>query len=97
VGVNVLNENDVDGDGSDDFSVVLKRPNGDVGDVILYSFKRGKWLQLARFTASPEEVFNARQGLIEFAGNGNINIRKAAKTPDNRDTVRVETISTWDQ
>jgi hypothetical protein len=95
VGVNVLNENDVDGDGSDEFSVVLKRPNGDVGEVILYSFKRGKWEQLARFTASPEEVFAARQNLIEFAGNGNIHIRKAAKTPDSRDTVHIETISTW--
>jgi hypothetical protein len=25
VGVNVLNENDVDGDGSDDFSIVIKK------------------------------------------------------------------------
>ena len=97
VGVNVLNENDVDGDGSDEFSVVLKRPDGNVGDVILYSFKRRKWEQLARFTASPDEVFAARQDLIEFAGNGNINIRKAAKTTDGRDTIHIDTISTWDQ
>ena len=97
VGVNVLNENDVDGDGSDEFSVVLKRPDGNVGEVVLYSFKRGRWEQLAKFTASPEEVFAARQELIEFAGNGNINIRKAAKTSDQRDTVHTETISTWGQ
>lgn len=45
VGVNVLNENDADGDGSDDFSIVIKTPSGDVGDVILYSFKRGAWRQ----------------------------------------------------
>jgi hypothetical protein len=97
VGVNVLNENDVDGDGSDDFSIVLKRPDGTTGEVILYSFKRGKWDLLARFTALPQEVFAARQDLIQFAGNGNINIRKAAKTTDSRDTVHVETISTWGQ
>lgn len=95
VGVNVLNENDVDGDGSDDFSVVLKRPGGDVGEVILYSYKRGKWEALARFTAAEAEVFAARQQLIEFAGNGNIRIRKAARTPDGRDTIHLETISTW--
>lgn len=95
IGVNVLNENDVDGDGSDEFSVVLKSPEGDVGNVILYSFKRGKWVVLAKFTAHPDEVFKQRQKLIEFAGNGNINIRTAEKTVDHRDTIVVKTISTW--
>lgn len=95
IGVNVLNENDVDGDGSDDFSVVIKKPDGEVGDVILYSFKRGKWQELARFKASADEVFASRQNLIEFAGSGNIKIRTQDKTPDNRDTIIVKTISTW--
>ncbi len=95
VGVNVLNENDVDGDGADDFSVVIKKPNGEIGDVVLYSLKRGKWHELARFKASSEEVFSNRQGLIEFAGNGNIKIRAMEKTPDNRDTILIKTISTW--
>lgn len=95
IGVNVLNENDVDGDGSEDFSVVMKKPNGEIGNVILYSFKRGKWNELVKFKASEEEVFSARQNLIEFAGNGNINIRALEKTPDSRDTIVVKTISTW--
>ena len=95
VGVNVLNENDVDGDGSDDFSIVIKKPDGQVGEVILYSFKRGKWQQLATFIAPSEEVFESRQNLIEFAGSGNIKIRAAEKTTDNRDTLVVKTISTW--
>lgn len=95
VGVNVLNENDVDGDGADDFSVVIKKPNGEIGDVILYSFKRGKWQEMARFKAPENEVFTARQNLIEFAGNGNIKIRTADKTIDNRDTIIIKTISTW--
>ncbi len=95
VGVNVLNENDVDGDGSDDFSIVIKSPEGTVGDVVLYSFKRGKWVVLEKFKAHPEEVFKARRNLIEFAGSGNINTRVLEKTPDNRDTIVVKTISTW--
>ncbi len=95
VGVNVLNENDVDGDGSDDFSIVIKSPDGMVGDVLLYSFKRGKWVVLAKFRAHPEEVFRQRRNLIDFAGSGNINTRILEKTPDNRDTVVVKTISTW--
>ena len=95
VGVNVLYENDVDGDGSDDFSIVIKKPDGQVGEVILYSFKRGKWQQLATFIAPSEEVFESRQNLIEFAGSGNIKIRAAEKTTDNRDTLVVKTISTW--
>lgn len=95
VGVNVLNENDVDGDGSDDFSVVIKKPDGNVGDVLLYSFKRGKWQILARFKAPSDEVFASRQQLIEFAGSGNIKIRTVEKTPDNRDTLVVKMISTW--
>lgn len=95
IGVNVLNENDVDGDGADDFSVVIKKPNGDIGDVILYSLKRGKWLELERFKAAADEVFSARQHLIEFAGSGNIKIRALDKTTDNRDTIIVKTISTW--
>ena len=95
VGVNVLNENDVDGDGSDDFSVVIKTPDGNVGDVILYSFKRGKWQTLAKFKAPDNEVFDSRQNLIEFAGSGNIKYRTIEKTPDNRDSLVVKTISTW--
>lgn len=95
VGVNVLNENDVDGDGSDDFSIVVKNPDGNVGDVILYSFKRGKWQELAKFKAPEEEVFGSRQNLIEFAGSGNIKIRTQEKTPDKRDTLVIKTISTW--
>lgn len=95
IGVNVLNENDVDGDGSDDFSVVVKQPDGDVGDVILYSFKRGAWQELAKFKAPSNEVFNSRQNLIEFAGSGNIKIRTIVKTPDDRDSLVVKTISTW--
>lgn len=95
VGVNVLNENDVDGDGSDDFSVVIKKPDGEVGDVVLYSFKRGKWQELAKFKAPDDEVFASRQNLIEFAGSGNIKIRTQEKTPDNRDTLVIKTISTW--
>ncbi len=95
VGVNVLNENDIDGDGSDDFSVVIKKPNGEVGNVILYSFKRGQWKELATFVAPSDEVFNSRQNLIEFAGSGNIKIRTIEKTPDNRDSLVLKTISTW--
>lgn len=95
IGANVLNENDVDGDGSDDFSIVIKNPDGEVGNVILYSFKRGKWQELAKFKASEGEVFASRQKLIEFAGSGNIKIRTLEKTADNRDTLVVKTISTW--
>jgi hypothetical protein len=95
IGVNVLNENDVDGDGSDDFSVVVKKPDGEVGDVLLYSFKRGKWQILSKFRAPSEEVFASRQQLIEFAGNGNIKVRTIGKTTDNRDTLIIEMISTW--
>lgn len=95
VGVNVLNENDVDGDGADDFSIVLKTPDGNVGDVILYSFKRGNWQALAKFKAPEDEVFSSRQNLIEFAGSGNIKYRTVEKTPDNRDSLVVKTISTW--
>jgi ketosteroid isomerase-like protein len=95
IGVNVLNENDVDGDGSDDFSVVVKTPEGDVGDVLLYSFKRGKWHTLANFKAPDNEVFSSRQNLIEFAGSGNIKYRTVEKTADDRDSLVVKTISTW--
>ncbi len=95
IGVNVLNENDADGDGSDDFSLVVKKPDGDVGDVILYSFKRGQWQELAKFKAPENEVFRGRQNLIEFAGSGNIKIRTMEKTPDNRDSLVIKTISTW--
>ena len=95
VGANVLNENDIDGDGADDFSVVVKKPDGTVGDVILYSFKRGQWKELARFKAPSNEVFASRQNLIEFAGSGNINIRTVGKTNDGRDTLEVKTLSTW--
>lgn len=95
VGVNVLNENDVDGDGSDDFSIVIKKPNGEYGNTILYSFKRGNWVKLADFRALNSEVKSARQNLIDFAGSGNIKIREAEKTTDGRDTVIVKTISTW--
>ncbi len=95
VGLNVLNENDVDGDGSDDYSVVIKKLTGDVGDVILYSFKRGKWVELARFKAPDDEVFASRQNLIEFAGSGNIKIRTVEKTIGSRDTLLIRTISTW--
>jgi ketosteroid isomerase-like protein len=95
VGVNVLNENDADGDGSDDFSVVIKNPDGEVGNVILYSFKRGKWQELAKFKAPDDEVFASRQNLIEFAGSGNIKIRTEETTPFNRDTLVIKTISTW--
>jgi len=95
VGVNVLNENDVDGDGSDDFSIVIKNPDGEVGNVVLYSFKRGKWQELAKFKAPEEEVFASRQNLIEFAGSGNIKIRTLEKTPDSRDSLVIKTISTW--
>lgn len=96
IGVNILNENDVDGDGADDFSVVIKKPDGSFGDVVLYSYKRGKWKQLARFKAASDEVFSNRRNLIEFAGNGDIKIRVAEKLPDTRDTVLIKTISTWD-
>jgi hypothetical protein len=95
VGVNVLNENDVDGDGSDDFSIVVKTPDGNVGDVNLYSFKRGKWQTIATFKAPEDEVFSSRQNLIEFAGSGNIKYRTVEKTLDNRDSLVVKTISTW--
>ena len=95
IGVNVLNENDVDGDGADDFSIVVKTKNGEVGDVILYSFKRGKWQELTKFKAPSDEVFDSRQNLIEFAGSGNIKIRTIEKTPDNRDSLVVKTVSTW--
>lgn len=95
IGVNVLNENDIDGDGVDDFSVVIKKPNGEVGNVILYSFKRGQWKELATFIAPSDEVFSSRQNLIEFAGSGNIKIRTIEKTTDNRDSLIVKTISTW--
>lgn len=95
IGVNVLNENDVDGDGSDDFSVVVKQPDGEVGDVILYSFKRGAWQELAKFKAPSNEVFDSRQNLIEFAGSGNIKIRTIVKTTDERDSLVIKTISTW--
>lgn len=95
IGVNVLNENDVDGDGSDDFSIVVKTTDGNVGDVILYSFKRGKWQTLAKFKAPDDEVFSSRQNLIEFAGSGNIKYRTIEKTPDNRDSLVIKTVSTW--
>jgi ketosteroid isomerase-like protein len=96
VGINVLNENDVDGDGSDDFSLILKNPDGSTGDAVLFSFKRGRWKELARFKASPKEVFAARQGLIEFAGSGNIKIRCLEKARGTSgDTVVVKTVSTW--
>jgi len=95
IGVNVLNENDVDGDGSDDFSVVVKQPDGEVGDVIVYSFKRGAWQELAKFKAPSNEVFDSRQNLIEFAGSGNIKIRTIVKTTDERDSLVIKTISTW--
>ena len=95
IGVNVLNENDVDGDGSDDFSLVVKTPDGNVGDVILFSYKRGKWLELAKFKAPENEVFGSRQNLIEFAGSGNIKYRTIEKTTDNRDSLVIKTISTW--
>jgi hypothetical protein len=95
IGVNVLNENDVDGDGSDDFSIVIKTPSGDVGDVILYSFKRGAWQELTKFKAPESEVFGSRQNLIEFAGSGSIKYRTIEKTTDNRDSLVIKTISTW--
>ena len=91
----LLNENDVDGDGSDDFSIVIKTPSGDVGDVILYSFKRGAWQELTKFKAPESEVFGSRQNLIEFAGSGSIKYRTIEKTTDNRDSLVIKTISTW--
>ena len=96
IGVNIMNENDVDGDGADDFSVVIKKPDGTYGDVILYSYKRGKWKQLATFKSTADEIINNRKDLIEFAGSGNIRIRTTEKLPDNRDTIIIKTISTWD-
>lgn len=94
-GVNVLNENDVDGDGSDDFSVVIKKEDGEVGNVLLYSFKRGKWNELAKFKAPSKEVFDSRQNLIEFAGSGNVKIRTVLPASDGSDSLVLKTISTW--
>lgn len=96
VGVNVLNENDVDGDGADDFSVVMKKPDGQVGNVILFTYKRGKWQKTAQFVAPESEVFKSRKDLIEFAGNGNIKIRTVEKTAEDNDTLIIKTISTWE-
>jgi len=95
IGVNVLNENDVDGDGAEDFSIVIKTPSGNVGDVVLYSFKRGAWQKLANFKAPSNEVFGSRQNLIEFAGSGNIKIRTIEKTVEEKDSLVIKTISTW--
>ncbi|MCB9034295.1 MAG: hypothetical protein H6553_10690 [Chitinophagales bacterium] len=96
VGVNVLNENDVDGDGSDDFSIVVKKPDGSVGDVILFAFHRGKWEQIAKFKAPSKEVFGSRQNLIEFAGSGNVKIRTAVTDSLGNDSLIIKTISTWE-
>lgn len=96
IGVNVLNENDVDGDGADDFSIVIKKPNGDIGNTILYTYKRGEWKKTAQFIAPSSEVFNSRQNLIEFAGNGNIKVRSTEKTTEGNDTLIIKTISTWE-
>jgi hypothetical protein len=96
IGVNVLNENDVDGDGADDFSIVIKKANGEVGNVILYSFKRGAWIKTIQFTAPSEEVFGSRQNLIEFAGNGNVKVRTVEKSSAGSDSLVIKTISTWE-
>ncbi|HMU97605.1 MAG TPA: hypothetical protein PLJ37_11310 [Chitinophagales bacterium] len=96
IGVNIMNENDVDGDGADDFSIVIKKPDGSYGSIILYSYKRGNWKQLAKFKATQDDITQNRKELIEFAGSGNIKIRVAEKLPDNRDTTLIKTISTWD-
>lgn len=96
IAVNVLNENDVDGDGNDDFSVVIKKPDGSVGDVMLFAFHRGQWDQIARFKAPSKEVFGSRQNLIEFAGSGNVKIRTAVTDSLGNDSLIVKTISTWE-
>ncbi|MFN8297090.1 MAG: hypothetical protein U0T69_12900 [Chitinophagales bacterium] len=61
----------MDGDGSDDFSIVVKN-RMEMLAMLSYTVSSGEMARLAKFKAPEEEVFGSRQNLIEFAGNGNI-------------------------
>jgi hypothetical protein len=92
-GVNVLNEGDLDGDGADEFSVLTLGRTGD-SRMIVYTFKRGQWVQLTRFNVNKSRLLNdeyARKDAVRLAGQGYIYINEWAS-----DTIREQKVNIWD-
>lgn len=92
-GVNVLNEGDLDGDGADEFSVLTLGTMGD-SKLIVYTFKRGQWVQLTRFNVNKGALLNdeyARKDAVRLAGQGYIYINEWAN-----DTIREQKVNIWD-
>lgn len=78
-GANILNEGDLDGDGGEEISVL---PLGAFKpELIVYSFKRGKWVKLATFKVNRPLLMSnvdARKQAVELAGPGYIYALEAA-------------------
>lgn len=91
-GANVLNEGDLDGDGSDEFSVMTYN-NSPTSPIIVYSFKRGQWVKLATFNVSRQKLTEdteARKNAIHLAGSGYIYVQEVAG-----DTIQEKKIDIW--
>jgi len=92
-GVNVLNEGDLDGDGADEFSVLTLGRMGD-SKLIVYTFKRGQWVQLTKFNVNKSRLLNdeyARKDAVRLAGQGYIYINEWVN-----DTIKEQKVNIWD-
>jgi hypothetical protein len=92
-GVNVLNEGDLDGDGGDEFSVLTLGKMGD-SKLIVYTFKRGQWVQLTKFSVNKSMLLYdeyARKDAVRLAGQGYIYINEWVN-----DTIREQKVNIWD-
>ncbi|MCO5233120.1 MAG: hypothetical protein LC105_03460 [Chitinophagales bacterium] len=88
----LLNEGDLDGDGADEFSVLVNVEQG-VGRMTIYTFKRGEWKILKRFNVNYEQISTddqSRRDAIQLAGSGYINIQKSEG-----DSIEVEKVNVW--
>ncbi|MCO5229863.1 MAG: hypothetical protein M9958_01775 [Chitinophagales bacterium] len=88
----LLNEGDLDGDGADEFSVLVKR--GNIARITIYTFKRGEWKVLKKFDTDYVKLSSdeqARRDAIQLAGSGYINIQKIEG-----DSSKVEKVNVWE-
>lgn len=90
--VQLLNEGDLDGDGNDEFSVLFN--NGNEGRIRVYSFKRGEWTLIKKFSVDYQQLIsdeNQRTNAIQLAGSGYIYIQEKSG-----DSTKQEKVNIWD-
>lgn len=90
--VQLLNEGDLDGDGNDEFSVLFN--NGNEGRMRVYSFKRGEWVLMKKFSVDYQQLISdevQRTNAIQLAGSGYIYIQEKSG-----DSTKQEKVNIWD-